>query len=252
MTSLYTKHNYLNKDTHYIISNEIIEYDLQSAGFNLIKKFKLLDDQKIQYLETMGKKQRQIQIGLYQRKDKDFIKRLNDKFVEARKWFFEQNEIKEQDVLAIKKDAIVTTKRCLNTQWDNLEFVEKNIYSSYYYINDIEFYFNRDNIHVKGIGDDKLVLHDEYMLDFLYQYFLMNEVSKRRRIIEFIKEFSHYYKARQLEVGYYRELNRNSMFKSNEKLFGRDVLIEYLADKDLIDIDYNYIYYVLPLVSMLI
>ena len=65
---LYEKHNYLNKDIEYLISREIIEYDIKSAGFNLIKQYKLLDDAKILHLESLSKKQRQITIGLYQKK----------------------------------------------------------------------------------------------------------------------------------------------------------------------------------------
>lgn len=252
MSTLYQRHNYLNKDVDYIVSNEIIEYDLQSAGFNLIKKFELIDKPKIRYLETMGKKQRQIQIGLYQKEDKTLVRRLNDKFIEARKWFFENNNLEDKDILSIKKDAIITTKRCLNTEWDNLNFIEKNHYTSYYHLNNFEFYYNKEDVHVKGIGDDLLLLHYDYMLDFLYQFFKMNEISERKRVIDFIKEFSYYYKERKLEIGYYRELNRKSLFRSNEELFGQALGIKHIGDKNLINIDYNYIHYVIPLVSMLI
>lgn len=52
-------------------------------------------------------------------------KTLNDKFVEVRKWFFENNDIQDDDILSIKKDAIITTKRCLATEFDNIRFVER-------------------------------------------------------------------------------------------------------------------------------
>jgi hypothetical protein len=170
---LYERHNFLNKNIEYLVSNEIIEYDIKSAGFNLIKKYKLLDESKVNYLESLGKKQRQVQIGLYQRNDVELKKNLNDKFIEIRKWFFEQNNIEDDDVLSIKKDAIVTLRRCLVTEFDNIQFIEKNVYTSYYYLNELEFYYNKDVIHVKGISDDLLELHGEYMLDFLHNFFLM-------------------------------------------------------------------------------
>jgi hypothetical protein len=249
---LYERHNFLNKNIEYLVSNEIIEYDIKSAGFNLIKKYKLLDESKVNYLESLGKKQRQVQIGLYQRNDVELKKNLNDKFIEIRKWFFEQNNIEDDDVLSIKKDAIVTLRRCLVTEFDNIQFIEKNVYTSYYYLNELEFYYNKDVIHVKGISDDLLELHGEYMLDFLHNFFLMNEISKKKKVIELIKDFSHYYKARKLEIGYYRELSKQSLFRLNESLFKNTLGIKDIGDVQSIDIGYNYIHYIIPLISILV
>ena len=252
MSTLYQRHKYLNKDVEYIISREIIEYDIQSAGFNIIKKFRLLDDHKIRHLDTLGKKQRQIQIGLYQKENKELKKTLNEKFVEVRKWFFENNDIQDDDILSIKKDAIITTKRCLETEFDNIRFVEKNIYTSYYYLNNLELYYNKDTVDVKGVSDELLELHKEYMMDFLYNFFKMMEISKRKKVIELLKDFAYYYKKRQLDIGYYRELNNQSLYKLNQKFFGEKVGVKYTKDIDNIDIGYNYMNYVVPLISILV
>lgn len=249
---LYQKHLYLNKNIHFLVSNEIIEYDIKSAGFNIIKKYKLLSDDKIRYLETLEKKQRQIQIGLYQREDKELIHKLNDKFIEVRKMFFEANELKDEDILSIKRDAIVTLKRCKHTEFDNIVFVEKNIYSSYYYLNNYEFYYNNDKVDVKGISDEMLKLHREYFLDFLYNFFKMNEISSRKKTIELINDFAYYYKEKKLHIGYYRELNSQSLFRIKEKLFGEQIGVKNISIIDMVDISYNYLNYVLPLVSILV
>lgn len=252
MNTLYQRHNYLNKDIEFLVSNEIIEYDMQSAGFNLIKKFKLLDDYKIRYLESLDKKPRQIQIGLYQRQDKELKKKLNEKFIEARKWFFDNNNLTDSDILSIKKDAIVTTKRCFETEFDNIRFVEKNEYTSYYYLNRYEFYYNKDTLDVKGISDELLELHRDYMLDFLFNFFKMNEISKKKKVIELIKDFSYYYKRRDLNIEYYRELNVQSVFKINERLFGEKLGLRSIGDKDAVDISYNYMHYIVPLIPILV
>lgn len=250
---LYEKHNYLNKNIEYLVSNEIIEYDMRSAGFSLIKKFGLLDNNKIQYLESLEKKKRQIQIGLYQRQDRSLGVKLNEKFVDARKWFFESNGLEDSDVLAIKKDAIMTTKRCHNKQWDNIEFSEKNIYTSYYYIHNHEFYFNKDTIDVKGISDELLELHRDYMLDFLSSFFYMMETTTRKKkMIQLITEFSHYYKARELEIGYYRELNRQSLFRIDENLFGQPLGLSSAGNVKDLEIGYNHLNYVIPLIGILV
>jgi len=249
---LYNRHNYLNKNIEFLVSNEIIEYDMQSAGFNILKYYKLVSDDKLNFLESLGKKERHVQIGLYQRADKVLARQLNDKFIETRKWFFEQNELIDEDILSIKKDAVITFKRCLVTELDNIKFIEKNIYTSYYYLNKLEFYYNNNVIHVKGINDDLLKLHSEYMLDFLHMFFRMNETIKVKKIIEYLKEFSHYYKNRHLEIGYYRELNKQSLFKLNDSLFNSPLGIRDIGDVGEINIDYNYLNYLIPLIGILI
>jgi hypothetical protein len=172
--------------------------------------------------------------------------------VEVRKWFFENNDIKDEDILSIKKDAIMTTKRCFVTEFDNIIFAEKNIYTSYYYLNNYEFYYNRDKIDVKGIGDDLLELHQEYMLDFLFNFFRMNEISKRKSVIDLLKDFAYNYKKKELDVDYYRELNSQSLFKIHERLFGEKIGLKYTKEKDSLDISYNYMNYVVPLISILV
>lgn len=251
MSELYMKHSYLNNDIPYLISNEIVEYDMQSAGFNLVKKFKLLSDEKIQILQTMGKKTRQREIGLEIRNNKEFGKTLSEKFVEARKWFFKANQIKDDQVLSIKKDAIVCLTRCLHTEWDNIHFNEKNIYSSYYYMNDCEFYYNRDTLDVKGISDDLLELHRDYMLEFIHSFARMNELIKRERIIKFLKDFATHYKNRDLDINFYRELNKQSLFRINEKIGKRNLGVRDYGIKENLNIDHNYMKYLVPMISIL-
>jgi len=253
MSSLFKKHFYLNKNIEYLISNEIIEYDIKSAGFNLIKKFNLLDSSKINYLETLDRKQKQVQIGLYMKNDKELFKRLNEKFIEVREWFFNNNNLKDDDILSIKKDAIIVTKRCIVTELDNISFIEKNIYTSYYYLNENEFYYNNTTIDVKGISDTTLECHRQYMLDFLHTFFKMNEISKRKRVIEFLKDFIDYYKRRKLCIEYYRELNTQSLFRLNDLKYNKEIIgVKDTAYVNDININYNFIHYLVPLISILI
>lgn len=252
VSNLYEKHNYLNKDIEYLISREIIEYDIKSAGFNLIKHYKLLDDSKISHLESLSKKQRQITIGLYQKNNKKFAEELNSKFVEARKTFFTANDLIDDDVLSIKKDAIITLRRCYNTEFDNIQFDEKNIYTSYFYMNKFEFYLGDTKLDVKGISDDKLLLHQDYMIDFLQKILKMLEVSSTKQTIVNLKEFAYYYKNKLLHHGYYRELNRDSLYRLNNHFNSEYIGTEDFTSIEDIDISYNYMKYVVPLINILI
>lgn len=250
---LYEKHNYLNKDIEYLINQEITEYDIKSAGFNLIKKYKLLDQKKIQHLESLDKKRRQITIGLYQKDNKEFKESLNEKFVEIRKMFFEANDIKDDEVLSIKKDAIVTLKKCFNTTFDNIEFVDKNVYSSYFYINKFEFYVNDKRLDLKGISDEKLKLHEPYMIDFLYKIFRLLEMNTNKKyIIDNLREFISFYKDKRLHIGYYRELNKDSLYKLDKEFLNDYIGVEYTKTLEGIDISYNYLRIIIPIVNILL
>ena len=48
MEELYKRSIYLNRDIDYLFNSEIIEYDIQEAGFNIIKYFKLLSESEIE------------------------------------------------------------------------------------------------------------------------------------------------------------------------------------------------------------
>ena len=60
--SLYEKHNYLNKNIRLIVNEKLTEYDIKDAGFNIIKRDKLLDYKMIKKLELMNKQDRNIYI----------------------------------------------------------------------------------------------------------------------------------------------------------------------------------------------
>lgn len=252
--ALYEKHNYTNKLIEYLVSREIIEYDIKEAGFNLVKKYHLLSQGKIEQLELLSKDERKISLGYMQKYDKDFADKLNEKFVEARRLFFESNDIKADDVLSIKKDAIFMLRRCHNIEFDNILFREKNIYTSYYYLNKKEIYLNKDGLDLKGIKDDKLELHKDYMLDLLFKLLRMVELSSKRQLIANLKEVSYFYKNRKLHIEYYRELNSDSLFRLKMMMPGMHeyIGVQYTNDVDEIEIEYNYMRYIVPIINLIL
>lgn len=249
MSELYKRHNYTNKYTELIIGNDIYEYDIKSAGFNLIKRFKLLNSDKIDFIESLPKKKRQITIGLLSRSDKALRDNLNEAFVNIRKEFFEANNIQDDDILSIKKDAIFTLKPCMNVQFDNVEFVKKNTYTSFLYIDKKEVYASRNVLHVKGIHDSKITLHEKGMCEILHETLMLLENMNSKILKEFLVTVSDMYKRRELPIEYYREFTADSYYRFIED---PTVFFETINDVNMVDIRYNYLNILVALQNIII
>lgn len=252
ISRLYENDKYLNKDIEYIFGNEIIEYDLKSAGFNILCHFNLISDSTKNKLANMGKKERQVQIGIMQKNNKEFAQKLSNGFKEARRLFFEANNIGDLDILSVKKDAIFTLKPCRNVRFGNLFFDTKNKYTSYLYLNRFEFLYNQDKIDIKGIDDNNVVLHNDGFLLFLKDYFMYKENMTNDYVRKFIIDFAKDYKEKELPIEFYRELNKNSLYKTNMVFNKHDIYLTGTNNIDILDISYNYLNYIIPLTRILI
>ena len=134
---------YINNSYQYLINVPIYEYDVKNAGFNLAKYYKLLDDDTIKMLSDIPKRERTIMIGKMMRDDPEFNKELSESFELIRKKFVNKNNITDDDILSIKKDALfVIDKKCVCIKFKNIEFVCKNKYKSLNRFGNIELYYN--------------------------------------------------------------------------------------------------------------
>lgn len=254
-TDLYRKTLYLNREIDYLINCEILEYDMRDAGFNLIKYFKLLPDKQIAYLEKMTKDARKIEIGMIQRKDKSLASKLTEAFIEARRMFFDANDISEDDVLSIKKDAIfIIRKKCQCTEFENIEFRIKNRYLGYFYINRVEMYYTNNDtpIDVKGIDDSVLHYHEDYMMDFIRDVFNHAIYIGRSNTIKLITDFINDYRSNNLDFGYYRNFDSESYYTIIAP--GGDVVkVRDVEDESVfMDTTYNYFKFLVPIANIFI
>lgn len=253
VSSLYTHDQYLDKSIEYLISTEIIEYDIKSAGYSLSRKYNLLEESVLEDLRLADKKSRQIKIGLLCRDRPSYNEALKKAFIDIRREFFIANSITDDQVLSIKKDAIFLFRHVQNVNFgQDVTFVEKNRYSSYFYINKKEFYLSPTGLDVKGIADDKLELHRDYMLDFMYHIFRMMETTDFKYIRKELVEFTNHYKARNLDIGYYRELNGDSAFRMIDDFCGYDIGIDNVDNVDDVNISYNWMNYIRPIIAILL
>ena len=106
LNNLYLKDNYTNKDLKYIKNTIITEYDMESAGMNILTELGYFSEDDRKKLMEMDKLKRNVLIGNLLRRNPKMNEDLHHGFAEARRIFFEKNNIDEYDVLSIKKDAI--------------------------------------------------------------------------------------------------------------------------------------------------
>lgn len=260
ISKLYEKDRYLNKELTNLVDCDIIEYDIRQAGYNITKYYKLLPENQIEELSKLSKENKRIRLGLIQRNNKEYKEKLKEAFKNIRKEFFEANEITDNDVLAIKKDAIFLVKPCLTTKFGNVRFIPKNRYSSYYNLNGLELYFSnkRQILDAKGINDEVLKRHEGFMLEFLKDIFTLNENDPTmEKSTKLLMEFSKEYKSMQLPIEFYREFNENSLFKTHLTMNNESKIL-YISDISEdneefigeIDIRFNFINVIMPLVRI--
>ena len=126
--TLWQKDLFINENIPYIFNREITEYDMSDAGFSLIQEFKLLPEKEIKELQKLGKQQRKVKIGLIQREDDKLKENLKISFQEARKIFINENKLDNNDIISIKKDAIITIKPCYINKLGNYIYYDLTTY----------------------------------------------------------------------------------------------------------------------------
>lgn len=253
VSNLYLKDTYSSNNC--LISNFIREYDISKANINILLSKKLISKEQYDYFYNLDKYQRNVQIG-YLQKGNEIIKNgLNQGFKEYRQKFFEANNIQDEDVLLIKKDAIFVINKVLtNLEFDYVKFSEKNIYTSYYKVKNVEYFYfidmvnNIENLTIKGLGmDESINLHNDYMIDFLKYLFELAQSSYITDVISILTTFINKYMNYELEINYYRELGRNKYkIKSTQYL---SYYAEHLPEKEKYNLD---IYYNLEILNILL
>lgn len=259
ISDLYNKDSYLNKNIDFISNVRIIEYDLKSANTSLCREYNLLPESKIKEIENMKKSERVKTIGKIQRKDKVFNEGLKNAFKDIRRRFFEANNIQDGDILSIKKDAIFCLEAKEHTKFGHCTFSDKNMYSSYMHLNNLELYYKRNldgsyKLDIKGIDDEIVIKHEGFMLDFLANVFYKYESGDIVDVIIYLRKFIDKYKNLELEVGYYREFNNQSKIRLNdsEEIYDDGIFIPYEHKQEHINIDYNFFNILLPIVKLMI
>lgn len=250
VTGIYEADKYTMPVT-YIISEYIREYDISKANINILLYKGLITKSKYDYLYALPSNLRKIKVGLLQRDNEVINKGLMEGFCEVRKMFYEANNIQEHEILAVKKDAVfLMNKIPSNTKFGNIEFIEKNLYTSFYQLAGLElyYYYNSttgiERLDIKGMSDDVIALHRPYMIDLLMYIFGTAQESPSRDVVLLVSNIRDQYITGALGVNYFREFNNRSLFRTKIEILGERMYLTCLGNKvQAKDIDpaYNHI-----------
>ena len=252
---LYNKSNYLNKSILSTTSG-IREYDMVDAGLSIIKEFKLLPPDKINELSMFPKKERNIAIGKLNGKDKELSRKFHESFKLMMQKFFEINEIEEDHVLSIKRDAVfLKGKIARKTKLSkHIHFKLKHKFTSYINLNGVECYYNsdNDNLTVKNIGTNAYKFEGG-ILSIIKEYALIKEkIGKTKNSSVYVKLMTlrKEYITRRLSKENYREFNMDAVYR----LFTFTYTMDDIEGFDLMEVDitYNYMNVIVPLINIFI
>lgn len=231
-SQLYKKHNYLNKGITFINKSIITEYDMKNAGIEILRFNDIIKEKDYDYLMSLSKLQRNVVVGKFLRENSDVNSLLMEGFIEVRRAFFETNNIDDDDVLSIKKDAIfLINKTPKQTKLNEFfEFRPKNNYNSYILINNKEHYYssNEDKLDVKGYAKGIYENQKDYLFKFLKECLELklnnNDTELFRKLILFKDDFI----SRNLDNEFYRDIITN---KFNVKIFDTYYIRESIDDE---------------------
>lgn len=251
MNTLWENFHY-KKEVDTIIDSQIYEYDITKANISVLRDANIISEQEYQYYLQCDKLEREVSIGKLQGSDPKISSIIKEGIANSRRIFLESNKIPDSKVLSIRNDAItIIGMQAHNLQiTDRVAFRQSGYYTSYYKIGFVEYLYlfdivsQTENLDIKGIGDEGVSLHKNYMLEFLSELFYSAQVEGVKEAIRLLQMFYHNYTHKFLDVGYYRELNSNSMYKSNIPINQYSLETIYYDnmtnfDKQYIDISFN-------------
>lgn len=245
MAELWKSSNYIVDDIY--TTGRIVEYDLRAANINVLRLLDLIDDEYYNYTTSLPKKDREVEIGLLIKsksiEDKDFYKKLANGITEARHVLMDYNNIDDSEIVRIANDAVYVNRMqdLKYTKFnDYLEFRQKSISNSMLRLDTsllifISYIDSNIDIDVKGISSDKIIYHQNYMLNFIGNLMYYIERVNLKDAINIYKNFYIQYVSRQLPIEFYRELNATSCYNVN------NMYLSEISNGSLgiLDINYN-------------
>lgn len=221
MNDLWQKINY-RAPVQYIIDMTIREFDITKANISVLRDANAITEELYQYLYRAPKQERSVYIGKLEGKHPEIVPVLKSGIEKARRTFIETNGIETNEVLAIRNDAIMVIgdRPISNLQMtDRVAFRLAAAYRSFYKLDYMDFFYNYDLItrtevlDIKGLNNESIELHKQFMLDFLAELFYTAQIEDCKGAISILNNFYKQFINKELDIGFYRELNSQSQFR---------------------------------------
>lgn len=256
-STLYKRTQY-NTPLDYI-QNTIYEYDIRAANLTMLTQQKASDRKTLAMLGELSRDAREIAVGKMIQKNPEIYKIISKGILRARRDLFRVNGIQDYEIVSIRNDAVfIAGRRLKTTVFGEVEFRMKNRYAMFHRIEGIEFLYDKrhSRTDVKGV-DDRVVTHPDHqagMMQFFNTVFQFLCYERRADLSRYLIQFAHDYKAMNLPVAYYRELNSENVYRTKMELaeFSYNMSTAGEGDKDIINPVYNYKRFILPLIQQYI
>ena len=247
--SIFEKVNYLNPLRY--ITGRIVEYDIKAANINCLLSDGRLSIDEYNYLNSLPKQQREIEIGVREKADPTLYTSIAKKIKEAKVWLAQVNNIPESQVVRVANDAVYINSMfdLKELQYDNnIRFVPKSVSNIFVNINKILFFIsfdNEGNIHleIKNVDEKVLPYTYNYIISEILSMILILYRSSPADALNYISNFTSQYLTLNLPVEYYRELPTGRFRIKNYTIKGDALFVDRIfndSDKYSIDTDTNY------------
>ena len=155
-----------------IIKNSICEFDIKNAGVTILYQKGILTKKEYLYYINLDKNTRVIKTGNLLKDNPSYYKIQTDGFKEYMDKFILANKIKKYSVYEIAKDALwIIGRQPRILKFDNVLFVKKREFTSFFKYRKIIFYVNSSTniIDIRGSNpiDDKFL---NIIKDILIKY----------------------------------------------------------------------------------
>lgn len=230
---------------NYLINYNIIEFDLEKANISALYEEKYFNKNEYEYYYNLPKQDREVLIGKLIKTKPEIYQIIQAGIINAKRMFFESNNIQIQNILYIDNDSITLAY----DQKDNLNFITKfsniynfkckNIYTSFLRLYGIDFLYFNNNIkelyRLKNCNQELLINnHKNGFLDLLLTILYSGQFDKLSNTICFISNIYKQYVNKSLPIIYYKEFNNISKYKI---LSGSNSITYYINN----DIDQYYL-----------
>lgn len=253
MSSTLWGRRYYTAPINYLNSIYIREYDIRKADISIFLSRGVITQEEYNFYARIPGLARNINMGLLQQSRPELKEVLSKGIEEARRNFFEANDIQDYEVLSITNDAIWLINKIPSiTSFGVVQFIPKSVYTSYYRLPkkfNKEFFYYLDKVRgeeyltIKGMGDMAQSIHRPYMTDFLITLFNSIELYPIDDAISLIQTFYDKYIRRELDINYYRQYGGLGEYISNLRSPVLNNVFTFLAlgqnDMDMVDISYN-------------